>query len=261
DIGDDAVVASDYGIKNLKRVVPNLIKWTYAPNDAYDNLADMHKAVVRQYVRYLYHVLKNIGNNYVTKRTVDEKGSVYQPVPKAKVKAAVDYLGRQLFEAPLWMYPQEITQLIPTKTADEISDQQNQTLTMLLSSGMLYNINQKAMQFEGAYTVPEFLNDLQQTVWTKFSGNEKLDFFRRSSQRSYVEKMGMLLLPKELDATKVLNNALRSDVRLYGHQHLILLRSDVVKLMVTSTGLNKLHYENIIVDIDKILSKLNKTDA
>jgi len=260
DLGDNSIIASDYGIKNLKRVVPNLIQWTYEPNDAYDNLADMHKAVVRQYVRYLYHVLKNIGNNYVTKRTADEKGLVYQPVPKAKVKAAVDYLGRQLFEAPLWMYPQEITQLISTKTADEISDQQNQTLTMLLSSGMLYNINQKTMQFEGAYTVPEFLNDLQQTVWTKFSGNEKSDFFRRSSQRSYVEKMGMLLLPKELDATKVLNNALRSDVRLYGHQHLIKLRADVEKLMVNSSGLNKLHYEDILIDIDKILSKLKKID-
>lgn len=261
DLGDNSIIASDYGIKNLKRVVPNLIKWTYEPNDAYNNLSDMHKSVVRQYVRYLYHVLKNIGNNYVTKRTVEEKGLVYQPVPKAKVKAAVDYLGRQLFEAPLWLYPQEITQLIPTKATDEISDQQNQTLTMLLSSGMLYNINQKALQFEGAYTVPEFLNDLQQTVWIKFSGNEKSDFFRRSSQRSYVEKLGMLLLPKELDATKVLNNALRSDVRLYGQQHLIQLRADVEKLMVGSSGLNKLHYENILVDIDKILSKINKTDS
>ena len=261
DLGDDAALASHYGIKNLKRVVPNLIQWTYEPNDAYDNLSDMHKAVVRQYVRYLYHVLKNIGNNYVTKRTADEKGIVYQPVPKAKVKAAINYLGEQLFEAPLWLYPQEIAQLIPLKAADEISDQQNQTLTMLLSSGMLYNINQKAMQFEGAYTVPEFLNDLQQTVWTKFSGNEKSDFFRRSSQRSYVEKMGMLLLPKELDVTKALNNALRSDVKLYGQQHLIKLRSDVEKLMTTSSGLNKLHYENILIDIDKILSKLKKTDA
>ena len=91
DLGDDAVLASDYGIKNLKRVVPNLIEWTYQPNDAYDNLSDMHKAVVKQYSLYLYHVLKYIGNNYVTKRTVEEKGLVYQPVPKAKVKAAIDY--------------------------------------------------------------------------------------------------------------------------------------------------------------------------
>jgi len=259
DLGDDAVLASDYGIKNLKRVVPNLIQWTYQPNDAYDNLSDMHKAVVKQYSLYLYHVLKYIGNNYVTKRTVDEKGLVYLPVPKAKVKAAVDYVGRQLFVAPLWMYPQDIAQLISLKTADEISDQQNQVLNMLLSSGMLYNISLKSMQFEEAYTVPEFLNDLQQTVWVNFSGNEKLDYYRRALQRSYVDKLSLLLLPKETEPGKALNTAQRSDVRLYGKQHLLKLRTDVTKLMSTATGLNKEHFEGILIDIDQIITKLNKT--
>jgi hypothetical protein len=240
--------------------VPNLIQWTYEPNDAYDNLSDMHKAVVKQYGLYLYHVLKYIGNNYVTKRTVDEKGSVYQPVPKAKVKAAVDYVGRQLFVAPLWMYPQDIGQLISLKTEDQISDQQNQVLNMLLSSGMLYNISLKAMQSEGAYTVPEFLNDLQQTVWVKFSGDEKLDFYRRGLQRSYIDKLNMLLLPKEVEPGKALNAAQRSDVRLYAKQHLLKLRTDVTKLMSVTTGFNKEHYEGILIEIDKIISKLNKTD-
>ena len=261
DLGDNSILASDYGIKNLKRVVPNLIKWTYEPGDAYDNLSDMHKAVVRQFGRYLYHVLKNVGSNYVTKRTVDEKAVVYRPVSKEKVKAAIDYVGRQLFVAPLWMYPQEIAQLIPMKAADEISDQQNQILNMLLSPGMLYNISQKALQFEGAYTVPEFLNDLQQTVWVKFSGDEKLDVYRRSLQRGYIEKMGMLLLPKEVEPGKALNTAQRSDVRLYGKQHLIQLRADVVKLAATTTGFNKQHFESILLDIDKIISKLNKSEA
>ncbi|GAA3781708.1 zinc-dependent metalloprotease [Flavobacterium ginsengiterrae] len=258
DLGDDSVLASDYGIKNLKRVVPNLIQWTYQPNDAYDNLSDMHKAVVGQYSRYLYHVLKNIGNNYITKRTVDEKGVVYQPIPKAKVKAAIGYVGRQLFEAPLWMYPQEIEQLIPLKTAEQISDQQNQVLNMLLSSGMLYNISLKTMQSEGAYTVPEFLNDLQQTVWVKFSGNEKQDFYRRSLQRGYIEKLGMLLLPKEVEPGKALNAAQRSDVRLYGRQHLLKLKTEVTKSMNAATGFNKDHYESILLEIDKIINKLDK---
>ncbi|MNQ17803.1 hypothetical protein D3C85_308270 [compost metagenome] len=258
DLGDDAVLASDYGIKNLKRVVPHLIEWTYQPNDPYDNLADMHKAVVRQYGVYLYHVLKNIGNNYVTKRTVDEKGVVYKPVPKAKVKAAIDYLGRQLFVAPLWMYPQEIDDLIALKREDQISDQQNQVLNMLLSSGMLYNINLKSMQSEGAYTVPEFLNDVQQTVWVKFSGDEKQDFYRRGFQRGYIEKLGILLLPKELEPGRAANAAQRSDVKLYAKQHLLKLKTDIEKLKTSATGINKDHYESILIDIDKIIAKLDK---
>ena len=258
DIGDDAVKASDYGIKNLKRVVPNLITWTYQPNDAYDNLADMHKAVVSQYNLYLYHVLKNIGSNYVTKRTVDEKGAVYRPVPKAKVKAAIDYLGRQLFVSPLWMYPQEIDDLIALKREEQISDQQNQVLNMLLSSGMLYNINLKSMQFEGAYTVPEFLNDVQQTVWVKFSGDEKQDFYRRGFQRGYIEKLGLLLLPRELEPGRASNAAQRSDVKLYGKQHLLKLKTDIEKMRDSAAGINKDHFESILIDIDKIITKLDK---
>lgn len=258
DIGDDAVKASDYGIKNLKRIVPNLITWTYQPNDAYDNLADMHKAVVSQYNLYLYHVLKNIGSNYVTKRTVDEKGAVYRPVPKAKVKAAIDYLGRQLFVSPLWMYPKEIDDLIALKREEQISDQQNQVLNMLLSSGMLYNINLKSMQFEGAYTVPEFLNDVQQTVWVKFSGDEKQDFYRRGFQRGYIEKLGLLLLPKELEPGRASNAAQRSDVKLYGKQHLLKLKTDIEKMRDSAAGINKDHFESILIDIDKIITKLDK---
>ncbi len=257
DLGDDAVLASDYGIKNLKRVVPNLIRWTYQPNDAYDNLSDMHKAVVKQYSLYLYHVLKYIGNNYITKRTVDEQEVVIKPIPKVKVKAAVDYVGRQLFEAPLWMYPKEISQLISLKTEEQISDQQNQVLNMLLSSGMLYNISIKSMQFEGAYTVPEFLNDLQQTVWVNFSGDEKLDFYRRSLQRSYIEKLNLLLLPKEVEPGKALNTAQRSDVRLYAKQHLLKLRTDIEKLKTVAIGINKEHFESILIEIDKIIAKIN----
>ncbi len=156
--------------------------------------------------------------------------------------------------------PQDISQLISLKAEDQIADQQNQVLNMLLSSGILYNISLKAMQFEGAYTVPDFLNDLQQTVWVNFSGNEKLDYYRRSLQRSYVDKLYLLLLPKEAEGSRALNTAQRSDVRLYAKQHLIKLRSDVTKLMNGTTGLNKEHFESILIEIDKIISKINKID-
>src|SRR5690606_32685551 len=68
DLGDDAMLASRYGLKYLRRVVDNLVEWTATPNDDYTNLKDMHKAVRSQFNRYLYHVLKNIGSRYVTEK-------------------------------------------------------------------------------------------------------------------------------------------------------------------------------------------------
>ncbi|XCF07438.1 zinc-dependent metalloprotease [Tamlana crocina] len=256
DLGDDVVLASDYGIKNLKRVVDNLISWTYEPNDAYNNLSDMHKVVVRQYLRYLYHVLKYIGNDYEVKKTVEQSGAVYRQVPKEKVKRAIDYVGRQLFEAPLWMYPKQIDQLISLKTSEEISEEQNRVLLMLLSSGMLYNLSQKSIQYEDAYTVPEFLNDLKKTVWIKFKGDEKFDFYRRSLQRSYVEKIEKLLVTS---SEKLLTTAQRSDVVLYAKQHLLELKKTVNRLIKGEKGINKSHLEFILLEIEKINKKINKT--
>ncbi|SFD34935.1 zinc-dependent metalloprotease [Algibacter pectinivorans] len=256
DLGDDAVLASDYGIKNLKRVVENLIDWTYEPNDAYNNLSDMHKVVVKQYRTYLYHVLKYIGNDYITKKTVDQSGAVYQGIPKEKVKKVIDYLGRQLFEAPLWMYPKEIDQLIPLKTSEQISAEQNQVLLMLLSPGMLYNLSQKSIQYDEAYTVPEFLNDLQETVWAKFNGDEKSDYYRRSLQNSYIEKMETLLVPTP---GKLLTAAQRSDVVLYGREHLLELKKSVNSLIKGEKGINKSHLELILIEIEKINKTINKT--
>jgi len=38
DLGDDAVLASTYGIKNLRRILPKLFGWTRTPNEGYESL-------------------------------------------------------------------------------------------------------------------------------------------------------------------------------------------------------------------------------
>lgn len=255
DLGDDAIAASDYGIKNLKRVVAHLNQWTYEPGDQYNNLEELHKEVVKQYSRYLYHVMKNIGNRYVTKRSVDEKGVVYAEVPKAKVKSVVGYVGRQVFEAPLWMYPAEISKFIDLKPMEQISDQQSQMLNMFLSAGMLYNLSQKALTSTDPYPVSEFLNDLLPTVWKKTSPNIQQNTYLRSLQRSYIEKLGMLINPKDVADGKMMSNAQRSDVRLEAIAHIKAIRKKVEALIPLTSGIDQLHLNDITIDIDKILKK------
>lgn len=255
DLGDDAAVASDYGIKNLKRVVANLVTWTNEPGDQYDNLSQLHKAVVRQYSRYLYHVMKNIGNRYVTKRSVEEKGVVYAEIPKQKVKSVVGYVGRQLFDAPLWIYPKEISQYIDVKPMDEISDQQTQILNMFLSPGLLFNLSQKALSSTDPYPVSEFLNDVLPTVWKKPSLDPLKDAYLRSLQRSYLEKVSMLINPKDMADGKAMNSAQRSDVRLEAIAHIQAIRKKVDEILPQTSGINALHLKDIRTEIDKILKK------
>lgn len=255
DLGDDAVAASDYGIKNLKRVVANLAQWTYEPGDQYNNLEELHKEVVKQYSRYLYHVMKNIGSRYVTKRSVDEKGVVYAEVPKKKVKSVVNYVGRQVFEAPLWMYPANIANYIDLKPMEQISDQQSQMLNIFLSAGMLYNLSQKALTSSDPYPVSEFLDDLLPTVWKKPSLDIQQNTYLRSLQRSYLEKVGMLINPKDVADGKMMSNAQRSDVRLEAIAHIKAIRKKIEELIPLTSGIDQLHLNDLRTEIDKILKK------
>ena len=257
DIGDNAIAASNYGIKNLKRVVPNLISWTAEPGDLYDNLKTMHKAVVSQYSRYLYHVMKNIGNSYVTQRSADQQGKVYTEVPKAKVKSVISYLDEQVFEAPLWMYPKEIAALTSLNTVNEIMDQQAQMLNIVLSSGLMFNLNQRALASADPYTLTEYLADLEKAVWKSLSGDSVKDSYRRALQRAYVEKLNILINPKDMADGKMMSNAQRSDVRLAAIAHIKHLRTTISAMPVVG-ALNLEHKADLQTEIDKVLARSKK---
>ncbi|NNE02660.1 MAG: zinc-dependent metalloprotease, partial [Eudoraea sp.] len=51
DLGDNAIKASDYGIQNLKRIVPNLVTWTQEDGKNYDDLKTLYGQVVSQFNR------------------------------------------------------------------------------------------------------------------------------------------------------------------------------------------------------------------
>src|SRR5690606_12803147 len=108
DLGNDAMLASHYGILNLKRIVPNLITWTTAPGEDYDDLEEMYGHVISQFNRYMGHVSSNIGGVYENYKTADQDGAVYTPVPKAHQKKALQFLIDNLFETPEWLIDENI---------------------------------------------------------------------------------------------------------------------------------------------------------
>ncbi|MGK0389840.1 MAG: hypothetical protein ACI94Y_002585, partial [Maribacter sp.] len=61
DLGDNAMKASELGIRNLKRIVPELIKWTEEDGKDYDDLKELYINVYSQLGRYMGHVTTNVG--------------------------------------------------------------------------------------------------------------------------------------------------------------------------------------------------------
>lgn len=259
DLGDDSMLASTYGIKNLKRVVTHLVDWTHEPDDDYSNLKDMHKAVRGQFNRYLYHVLKNIGSQEITNKVRGQKGAVYAAVPKEKVKAAVHYVNDNVFVPPLWLYPDNIQSLIGIDANKEINDQQEQMLNMLMSPGLLYNVYVKSLSNEDPYTLNEYLEDVGHGVWTLPGGDLRIDAFKRGQQRYFLERVNQVVNPKIGPGSDIITQAQRSDVQLYVRNYLPSLIEQINLLNAKQTGqLNKQHLNFMLQEIKRIQNQINK---
>ena len=252
DLGDNSMKASDYGIKNLQRVVQNLEKWTAQPDGQYDDLNEMHRSVRAQFMRYTNHVQKNIGGKLVNNRP-GLKPNDY--APKALQKEAVEWMGRQMFTAPLWLYPASIVEKLGVDAVDESQTRQQTVLAYLLSPGMIYNMQRNALSSSDPYPADEYLNDVFATVWRPLDAKEEQqnDYLRRL-QRTYVQFLGNMLNPSEKEQNSVTVNARRSDAILYVEQHFNKLEQ-YLRQQPAGSDLNGLHYQSLLRQMKIIREK------
>ncbi len=138
DLGDNAMLASEYGIENLKRIVPLLISWTTEKGgDDFKNLDLVYAGVQKQFSQYLWHVTKNIGGIYAAPRTVLEYEDVYDGVPKEVQREALAFLEKHLFNEPTWLLNADILNQIeaPQKKRFTVSTMEGIMLSLLAPPG------------------------------------------------------------------------------------------------------------------------------
>lgn len=238
-IGDNAMIASEYGIKNLKRIIDNLEKWTATPNEDYSNLGMMYDQVTGQYKRYLGHVSKYIGGRYVTPKTVEQTGLIYEPVAKKDQKEALDFLDKHVFQTPSWLLKTSIfekTGKTPLKTVEEL---QKLVLNRILSPMVLQNMYQMEAVEGSKYLLVDYLSDLENSVFKK---ND--DIYSRNLQRNYVSTLSKLIDNKNND---------QSDISAFVRGSLSDLKSRLAKKVNSGDQASKYHYQDLIFRIEKTL--------
>ncbi len=199
DLGDDAVKASTYGIANLKRIVPNLIKWTAEDGKDYEDLGTMYNQVLSQYNRYMGHVTGNIGGVYEYYKTYDQEGAVYTHVSKAKQKEALAFLQDQLFETPQWLIDQSIFDKVEAAgSIERIRRFQTRTLNSVLDFGRIGRmLENEALNNSEAYTTIDMMSDLRKGLFNELRKDRKIDIYRRNLQRAYVERLEFLMTSEQ----------------------------------------------------------------
>ncbi len=239
DLGDNSMLAGDYGIKNLQRLMQNIEAWTRQSDDRYEDLSSTYYEVRAQYDRYVNHVLKNLTGRYLN----NMPGSTPVVIPPAKLREqVVDWLNRQVFEAPLWLYPQSVTEKVNFNGISTMSARQKTVLDYCLNHGRLTALYEQSFQDAEAYTLEQYFADLFNAVWKPVKGNGISDKLRRDLQTTYIS---------------ILNDRINTGKEQCGEARLYLLRQldrieNFCRDNASSEDINGLHYDNLVNEIKLI---------
>jgi hypothetical protein len=193
DLGDDAVKAGNYGIRNLAFITSHLQEWTTKPGENYEALDEMFGIVTKQYQRYLNHVIRSVGGRLVNPGlTADQPGKTFEFVNREQQKKAIQFLHDQLFITPLWL-TQANEKLFALKGGSNfanVSEIQKDMLEWLLSHERLFVLLRfESNQGEKAYTPRELFTDLNAAIWGELKQQKPIDLNRRALQKIYANQL------------------------------------------------------------------------
>ena len=261
DLGDDAVKASEYGIANLKRIMPKLMEWTTRDGETYNELGYMYGQVLGQFGRYMGHVSNNIGGIYQYYKTSDQDGAVYTHVKKSRQQNCMNFLHNQLFETPKWMINKEILNKIEfAGITNRIRSTQSRTLNSLLDFGKMARlIENEAINGKNAYSLIEMMTDLRKGIFNEVYKNKTIDVYRRNLQLAYLDRISYLMSNEQGSTPSWARNYVtsvkvsQSDIRTVAANQLIELRKDLKKHKNKSDKMTKMHLEMVQNKISSIL--------
>ncbi len=270
DVGDDPVRASSFAIANLKRVVPKLVEWTTRAGEDYEDLNELYTETLGMWSLYMGHVTTVIGGVNIDFKSADQDGAVYRIVPKARQKAALQFLSENVFDTPEWLAPANVlTRLGPSVGQMSISNRQANVLTQLLAANRLARLgDSEAFDPANAYPASEFLSDLRRAVWGTMATPDQN---RRTLQRVYLERLAVIVNPPTAPAAgqggqggpqqqqptlplMAPPNVQRSDVPALARRELRAIQADARRAAATATGaVTRAHWQDIVDRIDGIL--------
>ncbi len=264
DLTNDAVLASELGINNLKVIMNNLQSWAYQEGEEYADLEELYGQVLGQWFRYMGHVAKNVGGIYRTDKTFGQEGPVFEPVSKEYQKKALNFLLDQGFKNTGWMMKDSILTLTePGGSVDRVRRLQVGVLNDLIDFQRIGRLMENEVRYGNkTYTALEFMDDLRKGIWEEIYRGRSIDPFRRNLQRGYLERLAVVMtveMPPLSERARAFSDMFsisvsQSDMRPMVREQLTLLKNEVSSAIKrTSDRVTKLHLQDALVRIDDIL--------
>ncbi len=269
-VGDqDAVRATELGVRNLKRVM-DLIEGAAAwkEGDSYADLRSVYGRVVGQWATEMGHVARIIGSEYKQEKMVGQSGPVWSPVEPARQRAAMQFLQANAFVTPVWLMDRDILKKIEASgSLERIGSAQTRTLSSVLNNGRLLRmveLEANARSRNEVYPVSDMLTDLRRGLWRETDSGAPIDAYRRRLQRSYLEQMNLKINPpapaagaqqNQFGAAQANNPA---DIRAIVSSEMRALDAQLASAIGrTSDRMTKAHLEDARAQIKKMLDPKN----
>lgn len=203
-LGDDAVKASNYGIKNLKIIVNNLLEWTAEEGETYDYTSGKHEEIQGQFKRYIKHCMLYLGGYYINYSVKGDGQQEIVPISRKKQKEALNFILEELYDYPNWIMNRELA-LQLSYSSEKITEIQKSTLRSLLDMSRLGDIGSLAQISKDPYTQEEYLEDIYKFVWNKTNKNKALNETDKVMQYVWVHSLlgSLQLLPSESSKSKL----------------------------------------------------------
>ncbi|WP_396216672.1 zinc-dependent metalloprotease [Gemmatimonas sp.] len=190
DLGDDPLKATTYSTANYKRVLPNLAAWTSKPGEDFSELRELYEETVGRWFGNVNHVATVVGGVEVDLKVAEQSGAVYRVVPKVRQQAALAFIGSNIFSAPSWLMPANITTRIGPNTV--VGSRSAGVLASLLSPARLGRLAEAELyDATNAYPLAEYMADVKRAL---FNGASP-DAHRRTLQRVYMQRLEALITP------------------------------------------------------------------
>ena len=249
DLGDDAMRASELGVANLKRIVPQIREWGSDDNKTYDDIEELYRNVFSQYRRYIGHVATNIGGVYEMQKRSDQEGAVFIHTPKDKQVRAVQWLNEYVFETPEWLLDEDIIDKITQQgVLDNIRSTQDYAIRYAMNEDRLIRMLAKeATNGTDEYSLVNTFDDMSTGLFSELRTGAAIDPYRRNLQKTFITRVGQLMKTDD-------NDAMMTDVVSVARGNLNTLRSELnrAKGRYSDTA-SKYHIDDAIARIDDML--------
>lgn len=189
DLGDDPIQAATYGVKNLKYILSNLNDWIGKGDKDYEIRMGLYNEILYTYMRYLNHVICNIGGIYLNERYDGDALPTYRTVPKERQKEALEFMLSAMNDIN-WLNNRDLQDKFPLY-GNITSIIQKQTIQALFSKWMWLNICSEKAEKGEAYTSIDYFNDLYDFTWKGTKQGRKLTEFEKLLQVKFME-MGIM---------------------------------------------------------------------